>query len=99
MNLRWATPSEQHNNKSKKSTNSSKREVCQFTLEGQLIKVWDSVTSVAKGIKHETHVLSDYVWRYYDEVIGSLPEEFWKDYIISIKRSCENSGIRDGDIF
>ena len=92
LNLRWATKTEQANNRTK-SPNNTGRSVYQFDLTGKLIKIWDSIMEAAtflgitnefigKCCRGECIIAGNYQWRYHEDIIQNLPDEIWKTVLI-----------------
>jgi hypothetical protein len=93
-NLEWATHSENCGlMKLNQNIGDRRRRIIQFTIEGQPIQVWDSVTDAANAIHGSTDNMSgacqgrlpiylNYQWRYYDEVVKPENEE-WKSLVYS----------------
>lgn len=83
--------SEQHDNKHKSLTNSCVRRVYQFDLNGNVIKLWNSIATASEILKigrgDITRCCRDHwrtaggavglVWRYYDDVHANVLNENW----------------------
>jgi hypothetical protein len=89
-NLRWATEAENRNNINFPS-NKKGIKVIQYDLEGNEIKIWNSIKEAAENLKIDRSGISNncrgrinkssnYIWRYYVDLIEG---EEWKDIIIN----------------
>lgn len=90
-NLRWVTHSENAKNiGSRKGKNPSKK-VDQFDLNGNFIKTWDNIKSVAKELHVSRNHISDtclgrresakgFIWKYVKADV--IKDEVWKSMII-----------------
>lgn len=84
--MRWATPSEQLKNISRKSTRKIGRPVCQFDLEGNFIKFWDNISTASNALNISI-VLFHLVVKAnvkqqrnsFGDICGDLPGEIWKE--------------------
>lgn len=88
FNLRWATHKEQSANQTKDTSRNNGRKVCQYDLNNTFIKTWNCITEAAvtlnindKNIgtccRGKCFSAENFRWKYYDDVIGDLPDEVW----------------------
>lgn len=70
---------EEHKKNLSNAHNHQKKRVVQFTLNGELVKIWDSVSSVKKTLKNnhisecclgKVKTAAGYVWKYYEDIYG-----------------------------
>ena len=92
-NLEWATYSENSGPMNlNKLRGDNRRRVIQYSLSGQLIQVWDSVTqaalSVDSGVTYISQACLDmmssyrgYRWRYYEDTVQQPDGEEWKSIV------------------
>ena len=88
VNLEWATHSENVGPmKLSHRKGDLRRGIIQYSIDGQLIKIWDSVgdaadtvhsdrTSISKACRGTPEIYRGYRWRYYDEMIKPQSEEW-----------------------
>jgi hypothetical protein len=93
INLEWATPSENSGPmKLSQVRGDNRRSVVQYSLTGQPIRLWESVTEAASAVGGGTTYISKaclgsrpayhgYQWRYYDQLIEQPEGEQWKSLV------------------
>jgi hypothetical protein len=93
INLEWATYSENSGPmKLSQVRGDNRRSVIQYSLTGQPIKLWESVTEAASAVRGGTIYICraclssrpsyrGYHWRYYDQLIQQPEGEQWKSLV------------------
>lgn len=84
-NLRWATPSEQSQNREIRETRSGNRPITQYQLDGTMIMTWFNARDATEflGIHHSNipeacnkgYSLGGYLWEY---CVENIEGEIWK---------------------
>ncbi len=94
-NLRWSTIKDNRNNRdTPKSVLKLRRIINQFDLNGNLIKKWGSITSVAnfynidgsaisKVCRDKRKTYKGFIWKYNE--IENIEDEIWKDVSLNTK--------------
>jgi hypothetical protein len=88
-NLEWSTRTENCNKKVNPSESDSSRKIIQLSLEGEEVKIWDSVKDILKSkiisreklrncCAEKLKNANGFIWKYYDEHIV-LENEKWKN--------------------
>lgn len=89
-NLRWATRSEQNKNRIVTKTDALKKEVAQYDLNGNLIKIWKSLIDAANELnisscniglacRETERTAYGFKWKYTKDKIVNLPGEEWRE--------------------
>ena len=95
LNLEWVTPQENSNKRSSKHNERKKKRVAKYSLDNELIKIYDCIEDAANDLDTKGELLSKmtaiiaccngktqylgYSWKYYNEFIE---DEVWKELYI-----------------
>jgi hypothetical protein len=90
FNLEWATKVENCNKRVFPYYRGAQKKVVQYDLDGNMIKIWDSITEASKGINVSDSCVSDacnsyqqtsggFIWKFH---LDEIKEEKWKEITI-----------------
>lgn len=90
-NLEWVTPKENSNKRVFKNYGNNKRKVIQYSIDGTLIKIWNSLTEAATSLnlqfeniykvcRGERHTCGGFKWKYY---IAEIENEEWRQLLVN----------------
>ncbi|CAG8713190.1 587_t:CDS:2, partial [Acaulospora colombiana] len=92
VNLEWITPKENAKHKIFPNNSRSSRRVVQKTLDGDVVKIWNSITLATGG----------WSWMYYEDYVQHDPNEKWREIELDSRKSefrnqNNESGVNNGE--
>jgi len=90
VNLEWVTPKENAKHKIFPNNSRSSRRVVQKTLDGDVVKIWNSITLASDTLKidrgsitnccsRKRNTAGGWFWMYYEDYVQHDPNEKWRE--------------------